>query len=186
MEDSKIVELYLAKNEDAILASQQQYGSYCYSIAYHILNSREDSEECLNDTWLKAWGIIPPQRPAKLGLFLGKITRNLSFDRYRQKKSLKRGGGEITFILDELDECVPSFRNVEQEAMDKELIRTVNGFLFTIPERECNIFLARYWYSNSLKVIADCFQMKENNVKASLFRNRKKLKRYLEKEGIVL
>ena len=186
MKDSEIVDLYLSRDEAAISASQRRYGGYCYSIAYGILNKREIAEECLNDTWLRAWNTIPPQKPEKLGLFLGKIIRNLSFDRYKAGKAQKRGEGELSLILDELAECVSSPESVEQSILNKELSRAISDFLLTLPVRECNIFLLRYWYSKSLREIDDCFAVKENVIKTSLFRSRKKLKGFLEKEGVML
>lgn len=108
MDDKQIIELYWQRNEDAIHETSLKYGSYCYSIAHNILSNNEDSEECVNDTWLKAWNSIPPQRPVHLKMFLAKITRNLSFDKYKAGKAAKRGNGEIAVVLDELSECLPS------------------------------------------------------------------------------
>lgn len=186
MKDEEIIELYWNRNESAISESERQFGGYCYSIAYNILNNKEDSDECVNDTWLKAWKAIPPQRPNKLSLFLGRITRNLSFDKFKARKTKKRGEGEMMLVLEELDECIPLVSNVEKVVLDEELDKIINRFLHTLPERECNIFLARYWYSKSLAEIAQQFSMKENNVKANLFRSRMKLRIYLEKEGVIL
>ena len=114
MTDNKILDLYWGRDETAITESDKQYGKYCYSIAYRILSSHEDSEECVNETWLNAWHAIPPQRPDRLSLFLGRITRNLSFDKFRANRTAKRGGGEIVLILDELNACVPSATSTEQ------------------------------------------------------------------------
>lgn len=186
MSDSDIIVLYWGRNESAISETARQYGGYCYSIAYNILGSKEDSDECVNDTWLKAWNAIPPQRPNKLSSFLGRITRNLSFDKYKAIAAKKRGGGEIMLAINELEECVQSAGTVEQVITDAELGKIINRFLHTLPERECNVFLSRYWYGNPLSKIATIFSMKENNVKASLFRSRVKLKAYLEKEEIFI
>lgn len=184
--DDEIVELYWERKETAVSASEKQYGRYCRSIAQHILGSREDSDECVNDTWLHAWNAIPPQRPNRLSLFLGRITRNLAFDKYKSNRAGKRGGGEIMLVLEELGECVPSGNSTEQAVLDKELGESINRFLHSLPERESSIFLSRYWYGNPIKMIAGQFSMAENNVKASLFRSRTKLRQYLEKEGILL
>ncbi len=186
MTDDEIIDLYWKREETAITESEIQYGRYCYSISYRILNSHEDSKECVNETWLNAWNVIPPQRPDKLSLFLGRITRNLSFDKFRADRAAKRGGGEIAFVLEELEECLPAVNKTEKAALDKELIEVINRFLYSLPNRECNIFLLRYWYSNPLKEIALKLSMTENNVKASLFRSRTKLKAYLEKEDIIV
>lgn len=184
MRDTDIIALYWRRDESAIKETVRKYGGYCYAIAYNILGRKEDSDECVNDTWLKAWDAMPPNRPAKLSCFLGKITRNLSFDKLKSNNAKKRGGGEIKLVIDELDACIPAFDTVEQALSDEEFGRLINRFLRTLPERERNLFLSRYWYSNPIAKIADIFSMKENTVKASLFRSRIKLKCYLEKEDI--
>ena len=186
MKDTEIMDLYWARNERAITETQLSYGKYCYSIAYHILHDREDSDECVNDTWLRAWYAIPPKRPNRLSLFLGTITRNLSFDKWKHKNALKRGNGELEIALDELMECVPAACNTEEAVEAAELGRLMNDFLHTLPEKECNVFLRRYWYAEEYREIADRFQMNLNTVKTSLFRTRGKLKIFLEQEGIVL
>ena len=184
MTDVEIIELYWNRDQTAISQSKKQYGSYCYSIAQSILNSKEDTEECVNDTWLKAWNAIPPNRPNKLSLFLGKITRNLAFNKYKKDRTQKRGGSEFLLVLDELDSCIPSSVSVEQTISDNELEQHINKFLQKLSERDCNIFLLRYWYNKPLAEIGEQLYIKDNNVKASLFRSRTRLKKYLEKEGI--
>ncbi|MEY8357152.1 sigma-70 family RNA polymerase sigma factor [Lachnospiraceae bacterium 54-53] len=186
MTDEKIIELYWSRDESALEESSRQYGRYCFSIAHNILKNKEDSDECVNDTWLKAWNAIPPQRPNKLSLFIGRITRNLAFDRFKAQKAQKRCGGEFMLVLEELDECIPSKNGVESAILDEDLNNIINSFLHMLPKRECSIFLARYWYSKPLAEIAQQFSVRENSVKASLFRSRKKLKAYLEKEGVYL
>lgn len=186
MKDSEILDLYWAREERAIEESQKSYGRYCYSIAWNILYDREDSDECVNDTWLRAWNAIPPERPGKLALFLGTITRNLSLDRWKGKHTVKRGSGEMMFALDELAECVPDVHTVEDAVWAGELERLLNQFLHELPEQECNIFLRRYWYVEEYSEIAGRYGMKLNTVKTSLFRTRAKLKQFLEKEGIRL
>ena len=186
MEDDTIIELYFQRDEAAISATQERYGAYCRTIARHIVGSPEDAEECVSDTWLRAWNAIPPQRPRKLSVFLGRITRNLSFDKYKAERAQKRGGGEIALVLEELDECVPSGSSAEQPVLDQELSEDINRFLRTLPEQACSIFLRRYWHGKTIREIAEQFSIPENNVKASLFRSRAKLKQHLEKEGISL
>ncbi len=186
MNDAEILNLYWERDEQAISETQKSYGNYCYSIAYHILHTREDSEECVNDTWLRAWNAIPPSRPGRLGLFLGTITRNLSFDKWKHKNALKRGNGAMETALEELVECVPSACSTEDAVEEAELQRMLNRFLGTLPERDRNIFLRRYWYVEECREIADRYGMKLNTVKTTLFRIRGKLKDYLEQEGIVL
>lgn len=186
MNDTDILDLYWERNEQAITETQKSYGNYCYSIAFHILHTREDSEECVNDTWMRAWNAIPPGRPGRLGLFLGTITRNLSFDKWKHKNAIKRGNGEMEAALEELVECVPSAFSTEDAVEEAELRRTINRFLGTLPERDRNIFLRRYWYVEECREIAERYCMKLNTVKTTLFRIRCKLKDYLEQEGIVL
>ncbi len=186
MRDTEILDLYWAREERAISETQLSYGNYCYSIAWHILYDREDSDECVNDTWLRAWNAIPPKRPNRLAMFLGTITRNLSLDRWKEKHTMKRGNGEMMLALDELAECVPDRRSTEEEVEAAELERMLNDFLRTLPERECNVFLRRYWYVEEYGEIAKRYGMKLNTVKTSLFRTRAKLREYLEREGVIL
>lgn len=186
MKDTEILDLYWKRDEHAIAETQKSYGNYCYSIAYHILRAKEDSEECVNDTWLRAWNAIPPSRPQRLSLFLGTITRNLSFDRWKYKNTLKRGSGEMEVTLDELAECVPAMGGTEDAVEEAELRRSLNVFLGTLKERERNVFLRRYWYAEEYQEIADRYALKLNTVKTILFRVRGKLKIYLEQEGVVL
>ncbi len=186
MKDAEILGLYQERDEQAIVETQNSYGKYCFSIAYHILHDREDSDECVNDTWLRAWNAIPPAYPSRLGIFLGTITRNLSLDRWKWKNAAKRGKGEMEVALDELMECVPGARSTEEAVEAAELERLINLFLRTLPEKECNVFLRRYWYVEEYAEIAKRYGMKLNTVKTTLFRVRGKLKSYLEEEGIVL
>ncbi len=143
MKDTQILDLYWARKEQAITETQQAYEGYCYSIAWHILYDREDSDECVNDTWLRAWNAIPPKRPGKLSLFLGTITRNLALDRWKKRHTVKRGGGEMTVALDELAECVPAAVSTEDVVEAAELERLLNVFLRTLSRRDCDIFLRR-------------------------------------------
>lgn len=186
MKDTEILELYWAREERAIAETQRAYGGYCYSIAWNILYSREDSDECVNDTWLRAWNAMPPKRPDRLALFLGTITRNLSLDKWKERHTMKRGNGEMILALEELAECVPDLRSTEEAVEAAELQRLLNAFLYTLPERDCNVFLRRYWYVEEYGEIARRYGIKLNTVRTSLFRTRAKLRKYLEKEGILL
>lgn len=183
MEDSQIVELYWQKNADAISETANKYGAYCFMIAKNILQSTEDSEECVNDTWLHAWDAMPPQRPAALRMFLARITRNLSFDRFRAQTAEKRGGGEIPLVLDELAECLASQADVEAAYEDKELGACIRRFIRALPEREGNVFVRRYFFTEPAAAIAERYGLTENHVMVILSRVRKKLKQKLTKEG---
>lgn len=186
MQDTQIIDLYWSRDEQAITESQRSYGKYCHSIAFRILYDHEDADECVNDTWLRAWNAMPPKRPGRLALFLGTITRNLSLDRWKGKHAMKRGNGSVLLALEELAECVPDRHSTEEAVEAAELERLLNEFLHTLPERECNVFLRRYWYVEEYSDIARRYGMKLNTVKTSLFRTRARLKEYLEKEGIAL
>jgi len=186
LKDTEIMELYWERDERAITETQNSYGRYCYSIAYNILHNREDSDECVNDTWLRAWNAMPPQKPNHLQLFLGTITRNLSFDVWKRKKAAKRGNGELELALDELMECVPAGKSTEELVEAAELSRLINVFVKSLPERECNVFLRRYWYVEDCGEIAKRYDMKVNTVKTTLFRVRRKLQEYLQQQGMML
>ncbi len=187
MDDTQIVDLYWARSHMAIQASSQKYGGLCRSIAMNILGDPRDAEECVNDTWLGAWNAMPPQRPLRLGAFLGAITRNLACDAYRVRRSEKRGGGQLPLVLEELSECLPDQSgDPVRAAEDRELARVLSDFLRQLKDRDRAVFLRRYWYAQPLEDIADACHIPAGTVKASLFRTRKKLRRHLEKEGILL
>ena len=186
LEDSKIIDLYWARKEQALAETDAKYGNYCRTIARNILRNFEDTEECVSDTWLHAWNSMPPQRPGILSAFLGRITRNLSFDRCKYQQAAKRGGGALPLALDELGECIPASGRVEHELEQKELAAAIDRFLRTLPEKDCNLFLRRYWYVDSISVIADRYGMKENTVKSILFRTRETLRKFLGEEGIAV
>lgn len=181
MEDALIIELYNRRDEKAIEETSLKYGAYCYSIANNILSDAQDSEECVSDTWMKAWNSIPPGRPASLKLFLARITRNLSIDRYRSANRQKRGG-EVSVALEEISDFVPS-RDLEDEIERRELVRSLNAFLEGLPVRERNVFVRRYFFVEEVGVIAERYGLSEGNVFKILSRTRVKLKNYLEKEG---
>ena len=186
LEDSKIIDLYWARKEQALAETDAKYGSYCRAIARNILRNFEDTEECVSDTWLHAWNSMPPQRPGILSAFLGRITRNLSFDRCKYQQAAKRGGGTLPLALDELGECIPASGRVEHALEQKELAAAIDRFLRTLPEKDCNLCLRRYGYVDSISVIADRYGMKENTVKSILFRTREKLRKLLGEEGIAV
>ncbi len=183
MEDREIVNLYWERNPNAIKETASKYGGYCKTIAKNILGNNEDAEECVNDTYLNTWNSIPSNRPNVLSTYLGMITRNLSFDRFRSKHADKRGGGEIELVLEELGECVSDTDSVEQEVEKEELVRAINSFLDTLAQKKCNIFLCRYWYAIPISEIATRFGMSEGNVSVTLNRIRSKLKTYLIERG---
>lgn len=186
MEDKEIIKLYLDRNEKAIAATSEKYGSYCKTISVNILKNDEDAEECVNDTYMKTWNAIPPQIPVIFSAFLGKIVRNISFNKYRHNNSQKRGGSEMPLILDELGEIVSGKESVEDEIDKKELLRDINGFLNSISEYKRGIFIRRYWYSNKVSDIAKRCGKSENSVSVELNRVRKNLRDHLLKRGYEL
>lgn len=186
MEDKQIIDLYWARAETAISETAKKYGRYCHSIAFNILHSHEDSEECVNDTFFNAWKAIPPQRPNKLSAFLGTITRNLSLNKWEQYNTEKRGLGQVPLALEELHECIPALENADQVADDLTLTEILNQFLSKLPKDRRKIFMRRYWYMDTIKEIAEGYSMSESRVKMSLLRSRNELKRILEREGFDL
>ena len=184
MDDSKILDLYFSRSETAIQETDKKYGGYCYKIAYSILANREDSEESVNDTYLSAWNCIPPRKPAKLSTFLGKLTRNISIDRWRNMSAQKRGNGEVDIALDELCECVSGKQSIEDVIIQKEVVACLNRFLATLSDDERIVFLCRYWYVNSINEIADKTGFSIGKIKSMLHRTRGKLSRQLDKEEL--
>ena len=183
MEDTKIVELFWQRDQSAISQSEQKYGNYCYAIAYGILNNREDSEECVSDTWHKAWQVIPPEKPTRLQAFLGRIARNLALDRYSYNHAQKRNT-HLEAVMDEYWQCIP---NGEMPLDDQVALKAlINGFLGSLDKQSRVIFLRRYYYVCSVKDIAKSLGLSESNVSVSLHRTRVKFKEYLQKEGISL
>lgn len=183
MEDKEIINLYLSRNESAITVTMNKYEKYCYSIAYSILNNQEDSEECVNDTWMKVWKAIPPQIPNCFRAFIGKITRNLSFDKYKKENAKKRGGSELSLVLEELEECLPDKdNNVEETIIENELQHLINRFVEDLQLKYRNIFVRRYFFVNSIEEISIMYGVSKNNVMVILSRIRAQLKDYLWKE----
>lgn len=183
MEDAQIVELYCKRNQEAIVQTKEKYEPYCFTIATNILSSREDSEECVSDTWLHTWNSIPPKQPARLQAFVGAITRNLSIDRYRRLRAKKRGEGVMESILEELSQCTSS-SGVEEQISHKLLLESIERFLKKQSVEKRVIFVRRYWYMDDLKDVAERMKMKEAKVKTILFRMRSQLKDHLAEEEI--
>ena len=183
MEDTKIVQMYWDRDPDAIVHTADKYGAYLRTIAVNIIGSHEDAEECVNDTYMSAWRAIPPHRPMSLSTFLGKITRNAAYNRYKSTRAEKRGGSQTALVLDELSECVAGKYEVEQEIEYKELVAAIDAFLDTLSEDARRIFVCRYWYTDSISDIARQFGKRENTVTKMLSRSREKLRQYLLERG---
>lgn len=184
MDDSTIIDLFWQRTETAIAQAANKYRDYCHSIAYRILCSHEDADECVNDTWLRAWNAIPPARPNRLATFLGKITRNLSLNRYEKLHAGKRGHGVADLAIAELEHCIPAGMSTEDTVEERRITELINRFLDTLPKRSRDVFVQRYWYLYSIPDISKNLGIRENTVKSILFRTRNGLKQQLKKEEV--
>ena len=186
MDDNEIIGLFLARDEGAIEAASREYGAYCAAIARGILDDPGAAEECVNDTWLKCWQSIPPQRPRSLKGFAGRIARNLALSALRLEKAQKRGGGQVQVALDELSEVV-SGGETPEGALDRQAFRAaLDGFLAGLPQRDRSLFLRRYWYLDDTAALAKRFRMSQTHVTTTLHRLRQRLRVHLEQEGFDL
>lgn len=186
MEDREIVALYWRRDEGAIRETRRKYGRYLAKIARNILSSREDGEEVVNDTCLRAWNSIPPSRPDSLAAYLGKTARRLSIDALRARTREKRGGEEYALSLSELEECVPGGTGPEQQLELSLLAQAINSYLHTLAPQARNAFIGRYFYLDSLKEVAARLGMSESKAKSMLYRVRQGLKIYLTQEGFTV
>ncbi len=185
IEDSKIIDLFLARNEQAIIELSAKYGAVCSRISKNILKNEFDAEECVNDTYLAVWNKIPPENPNPLKTYVFRIVRNISTTKYHSNTSAKRNS-YYDVALDELENCLISIATVESEMEAKELSKHIDHFLDTLDKESRLMFMCRYWCSDSLSDIAEKFQTNSHNVSVRLSRIRKKFKKYLMKEGFVV
>ena len=183
LEDSQIIGLYWARDDSAITETDRKYGAYCSRIAVNILQSRSDAEECVNDTYLKTWDTIPPQRPESFPAFLGRIIRNIALDRYRRSHAKKRGCG-MDIMLSELEGCIPAGSRPEEICDLHMVTEIIDRFLAGLSREKRILFVRRYWYAQSVRELADGCGMTEGQVKSTLFRLRGALRSALEKEGV--
>ena len=183
MDDSRIVDLYWARNEQAIEESDKKYGRMLNSLSYSLLSSHEDAEECVNDTYVDAWGAMPPQRPQFLGAFLSKITRRISIDRFREKHRERRGG--IDNVTAELSECIPANDDSEREYDSQRIREEINAFLYSQPKERRVMFVLRYFNSKSIDEIAFQLGLSVPNVKTTLHRLRRELQKRLEEQELL-
>ena len=185
MDDNRIIDLYWQRSENAITETDKKYGAYCNTVAFNILQNKEDAEECVNDTWLGAWDAIPPNRPSVLRAFLAKITRNLSINRLEKRMAEKRGGAAVFIVLEELEECIGGQSDIEGIVESHELEELIRRFVRKLPERDSNLFVRRYFFTDSIASIAERYRISENYVMVILSRTRRKLRKELIKEGFV-
>ena len=179
MQDHEIIDLYFARDERAILNTEQKYGSYCKTIAMNILHDDLDSDECVNDTYLAAWNSIPPQRPERLSAYLARLTRNISLNRYKSRTTERRGGGEFALSLDELDDCV-----ADTDKSAEELGQLISDFLHREKKETRQVFIRRYFYGDSIEDISKRFTFSESKIKSMLHRTRLALRDYLTQNGV--
>ena len=185
MEDAQIVELYWARDESAIAETDQKYGAFCHTVAYNVLAVREDAEECVNDTYQRAWEAMPPQRPAILRAWLGKIVRNLALNLWNKNHAQKRGGG-MDVLLSELEDCIPSRESVERALDAEELGADISAWLRQQPYEDRVLFVRRYWNGTALNELAEAWGMEPARLAQRMLRMRRSLKAALEKEGITV
>ena len=183
MDDRAIIDLYFARADDAISQTDKKYGRYCHKIAYNITEDKQDSEECVNDTYLHAWNAMPPTNPQSLSAFLGRIVRNLSLDRVRKKLAAKRTCERMEEIREELWDCLPAESDTAKIADDLVLAGIINRFLSSLPEQTRNIFLRRYWSFTPIRELSRLYGMSEGKIKMMMLRARESLRAELEKEG---
>lgn len=185
MEDAEIVMLFWWREETAIPETDRRYGSFCHRIAMNILSDYEDSEECVNDMYLRVWNSIPPQKPVSLPAYLGRIIRNLSISRYRANRSKKRYRG-MERMLSELDDCIPSSENVERTIEAERLSESISDWLLSLDLSDRVLFVRRYWHGDSVNSLARECGIMPNQMSQRMLRLRKSLKASLEKEEIAL
>lgn len=185
MNDNEIIELYWKRSESAISATAEKYGNYLTAISNNILRNPADAEECVNDTYCRAWETIPPTRPLSLPAYLSRIVRNLSFTLFRKYNAAKRGKSQVDRALSELEECVPAVVSLEQNVENQEILREIHSFLYAQSKQKQIVFVQRYWYVLSVKEIAFRNKLSKTNVTSILHRMRKELKAHLEKEGVL-
>ena len=182
MDDLQIIELYFARDEHAIKETDRKYGKTCFRVAYNLLSNNEDSEECVNDTYLTVWNKIPPTRPNNFSAFICKITRNLSLKRLETSNAMKRSADAIV-SLSEIEATLPD-HSIAPGIEEEELGKLISAFLWSEKELDRNVFLRKYWFFDTISDIAERYSLPENTVKSMLFRSRNRLREFLKKEGI--
>ena len=183
MEDNEIIDLFLLRSEDALSHTAEKYGSQIRSIAYGILNDWESAKECENDTYLEAWKRIPPHEPREyFPAFLGKITRSIAMNRYKEGHRKKRFAATCE-LTREMLECIPAQENTEETFEADELRSMIEQYLYSCSQEQQNVFVRRYWYCDSIRDICKQYRLSQSKVKSMLFRMRKELKQYLEEGG---
>lgn len=185
MEDAQIIELYVQRDEAAISETKAKYGAYCQGVALNILSMQEDADECVNDAYLQAWNAIPPQRPDRLGAWLGRIVRNNAFNLWKKNRRQKRYAG-MEQLLSELEDCIPSPLTVERKIEEQELTEAVNAWLASLPKSDRVLFVRRYWLGEAVNALAQETGASPSELAKRMYRLRQHLKSTLEQEGYSL
>ncbi len=185
MHDEAILSLFEERNEQAISESEKQYGALCRSVARDITGSDADAEECLNDALLAAWNAIPPAKPQNFCAYLLRLVRNSAINRYHAAHTEKRSAANVAASIDELAEIIPDRGDVVSEIERREMLAAVNTFLQGLPRKQRDLFVRRYWYADDIAALSQMFQMTQSHVTMTLSRLRKRLKKYLGKEGLL-
>lgn len=185
MDDTKIIELFFQRNQQAIRELDAKYGKACHSLSFNIVNNRQDAEECVNDAYLGAWNAIPPAKPDPLLTYLCKMVRNISLNAYYKREAAKRSS-RYTVAMEEIETCIAAPDMVEAEIKARELARIIEGFLDMLTPEDRVIFLRRYWFADRCRDIAERVGLTEKNISVRLTRIREKLRKYLiEREVLV-
>lgn len=185
MEDNKIIDLFWNRDEDAIKQTEMKYGAYCHTIALNILSIQEDAEECVSDTWLRAWNSIPPQIPANLRIWLGKIVRNCALNLWDRNHAKKRYNG-MEVLLEELAECLPSSDNTVQALEEKEVTQLISDWLKHLSASDRALFIRRYWGGESLHALSRSWHITPAKLAQKMYKLRLDLKSVLQKEGVII
>lgn len=185
MEDSQIISLFFKRDEAAISETDKKYGAFCHKIAFNILSSNADAEECVNDTYLQAWNAIPPQSPDRFGAWLGRVVRNIALNLWNKNHRKKRYAG-MEELFDELEDCIPSPVTVEHKMEEKELTEFLNTWLASLSDDDRILFVRRYWNGEKLNKLAEENRVSSGNMAKRMYRLRQELKKKLEQEGYSL
>lgn len=185
MEDSQIISLFFQRDEAAIAETEKKYGTFCYNIALNILSINADAEECVNDTYLRAWNSIPPQHPDRLGAWLGRVVRNIAINLWHKNHRQKRYAG-MEKLLNELEDCIPSPITVEHKIEEEELTQFLNAWLASLSDEDRILFVRRYWNGETVNELAAEYRISPGNMAKRMYRLRQSLKQILEKEGYFL
>lgn len=185
MTDEELIALLEVRDKNALVELENKYGSYCKSIAMNILRNRQDTDECLNDAYLSVWKAIPPAKPDDLRMYLAGVVRNAAISHWRRAHAEKRGSGHIELLLEELSDAAASDSALEKLDDTLALKDAFNAFLGSLKQEQRRIFLLRYWYMEKIEEIAEKLGISESKVKVSLHRTRNKLKKLLEREGLL-